>query len=377
MKVFVVGPIYPFRGGIAHSNRVLCENLSKNHDVTAISFSRMYPKILYPGKEQKEANIDDSFSVRTEYALDSMNPLSWLSVADRIKKERPDWVVFQWWHTFFTPMYWTIAKFGKNPKTRFSVVCQNVLPHEESRIHEKLTRLFFKKIDYFITLSSSDRAILKQLMPSAKSNWITESTYEKQFGKSPSQAQARKKLGITGDALLFFGFVRPYKGLKFLLDAMPQILRAKPDITLMIVGEFWNDKQEYLDRIERLGLKERLLIVDRYVANDEVPAYFAAADAVVLPYVSSTESGIIQLAYGLNTPVITTAVGGNVDLIEHGKTGMLCKAEDAADLARVVLEFYEQALRAPIKDGMTKNADLFRWTPAKEAVFFNQSTNQQ
>ncbi len=375
MKVFVIGPIYPYRGGIAHSNRVLCENLSKNHELTAISFSRMYPKFLYPGKEQKEAKEDASFAVHTEYALDALNPLTWFSVADKIKKEKPDWVVFQWWHTFFTPMYWTIVNFGRNPATRFSVICQNVLPHEESKIHEGLTRIFFNQIDYFVTLSSSDLKILKSLMPNAKANWITESTYEKQFGKLPSKTQARKELGLKSDALLFFGFVRPYKGLKYLLQAMPQLLAQKPDLTLMIVGEFWDDKKEYLDLIKELKIEKNLLIVDRYVANDEVPAYFAAADAVVLPYVSSTESGIIQLAYGLNTPVITTAVGGNVDLIAHGKTGMLAKPEDAMDLANVVMEFYTKNLDEKIRNGMKANADLFHWTAQKEALFFNQKSD--
>ncbi|MBS3061371.1 MAG: glycosyltransferase [Candidatus Diapherotrites archaeon] len=376
MKVFVVGPIYPFRGGIAHSNRILCENLQKKHDVTAISFSRMYPKILYPGKEQKEVTEDASFAVKTEYFLDSMNPLTWFKVADRIKKEQPDWVVFQWWHTFFAPLYWTIAKFGKNQKTRFSVVCQNVLPHEESKVHESLTKFFFGKVNYFITLSSSDLQILKKLLPSANANWITESTYETQFGQKSSKAEARKKLGVKGNAILFFGFVRPYKGLEFLLRAMPELLKKKHDLTLMIVGEFWNDKKEYFNLMDELKIKDHLLIVDRYVANDEVPTYFSAADAVVLPYVSSTESGIIQLAYGLNTPVITTAVGGNVDLIEHEKTGLLCRPKDPADLAQTVLSFYQKDLEGPIKKGMRQNADLFRWTSEKESVFFNQKQSK-
>ncbi len=372
MNVFVIGPIFPFRGGIAHSNRVLCENLSQNHEVTAISFARMYPKFLYPGKEQKEVNADPSFKVKTEYVLDSMNPMSWISLANRIKKEQPDWVVFQWWHTFFTPMYWTIAKLGKNPNTKFSVICQNVLPHEESKVHEKLTRFFFNQIDYFITLSSSDLKILKQLVPQARANWITESTYESQFGQMPSKEEARKKIGLTGDAILFFGFVRPYKGLKFLLQAMPEIVKKKKDLTLMIVGEFWTDKKEYFDLMDELKIGKNLLIVDRYVSNEEVPSYFAAANAVVLPYTSSTESGIIQLAYGLNTPVITTAVGGNVDLIAHEKTGMLCQSENSADLARVILEFYGKNLEVRIKGGMKQNADLFQWTAQKEALFFNQ-----
>lgn len=380
MKVFCIGPIYPYRGGVAHSNRIQCENLAKNHDVTAISFTRMYPSFLYPGKEQKETKADPSFGVRTQYMLDFLNPFSWLAVARKIKKEQPEWVTFRWWHTIFTPMYWTIVTFGRNPKTKFSAVCGNIIQHESSGLHNLLNgllhnplqSLFLGSLDYLITFSKSDLHEVHRLFPGKPAAWITESTYETQFGKMPSQKEARKQLKVSGDAIMFFGFIRPYKGLKFLLQAMPRILEEKPNLTLMIVGEFWNDKQDYLDLIKEHHLESRVLIVDKYVSNAEVPTYFAASDAIVLPYVSSSESGIIQLAYGLNTPVITTAVGGNVDLIEHGKTGMLCKSENPADLARVVIEFYDKELSAPIRKGMKLNADLFKWTPTKEAVFFNQ-----
>lgn len=381
LKIFVIGPIFPFRGGIAHSNRVLCENLSKSHQVTAISFSRMYPEFLFPGKSQKEVNSGPDFSIPTEYVLDSVNLLSWKKIADKIKKEEPDWVVFQWWHTFFAPAYWTIAKFGKNPQTKFLVICQNLSQHEGSVahnvlnafLHYPLTKLFFAQVDRFITLSSSDLKDLKTLLPTAHADWITESTYETQFGEKPSKEEARKKIGIQTDAILFFGFVRPYKGLKFLLQSLPIVLKKKPDLKLIIVGEFWNDKKEYFDLIEKLGLSKNLLIVDKYVSNEEVPAYFAAADAVVLPYTSSTESGIIQLAYGLNTPVITTAVGGNVDLIENEKTGMLCKPENPTDLAKKILDFYEKNFEKTIQQGMKANADLFKWTAEKERVFFGKT----
>jgi glycosyltransferase involved in cell wall biosynthesis len=373
MRVFAIGPIYPLRGGIAHSNRILCENLSRENEVVAISFSRMYPALLYPGRAQKELNSDSSFAIDADYALDCLNPLSWLKVAARIRRERPDRVLFQWWHTFFAPMFWVIAAFGGNRKTRFGAICQNVLPHEESRLHEFLTRFFFRRIDYFIALSGSDLRIMRRLMPRKRAAWITESTTESQFGKKPAKREARAALGLEGDTLLFFGFVRPYKGLKYLIEALPIILGERPGLKLMIVGEFWRDREEYLGLIRELGLQSAIMIVDRYVSSDEVPTYFAAADAVVLPYLSSTESGIIQLAYGLNEPVITTAVGGNVDLIEHGKTGMLCEPADPRDLARAVLEFYSRGLERPIREAMLANAELFSWTKRKEDVCLDRA----
>jgi glycosyltransferase involved in cell wall biosynthesis len=373
MKVFAIGPIYPLRGGIAHSNRVLCENLAARHEVAAVSFSRMYPKLLYPGKEQRELHDDPGFAVKVEYSLDCLNPLTWLRVARRIRREQPDRVLFQWWHTFFAPMFWTIVRFGRNKKTQFGVVCQNVLPHEDSWIHNLLTRFFFRPVDYFITLSSSDLSIMKELFPTKRAAWITECTTESQFAAPPSRTEARKRLGFDGDALLFFGFVRPYKGLKYLLAAMPAILAARPGLRLFIVGEFWHDREEYFKLIERLGLRDHLAIVDRYVSNEEVPTYFAASDAVVLPYLSSTESGIIQLAYGLNLPIITTAVGGNVDLVAHGKTGMLCAPGSSSSLAEAIIDFYANDRGPSIRKGMLGNRDLFKWTEAKERICLNAS----
>ena len=371
MKIFVVGPIYPFRGGIAHSNRILCENLGRNHEVTAISFSRMYPRFLYPGRGQKEANLDPRFKVKTEYSLDSLNPLSWRRAAGRIRNEQPDRVIFQWWHTFFLPMYWALARWGRNPRTQFGIVCQNVLPHENSELHERLTRTFFNLSDYFVALSSSDLKLLNSLVSGKPARWITECTYESQFAQMPPRSAARTKLGLQGDVLLFFGFVRPYKGLMFLLRAMPQILRARPDLTLMIVGEFWKDKAMYSELIAELSIGSHVMIVDRYVGNDEVPLYFAATDAVVLPYVSSSESGIIQLAYGMNVPIITTRVGGNVDLIVHETTGILCRPESPDALARAVIDFYGRHMETRIRAGMRANAGLFQWTADKEAAVLN------
>jgi glycosyltransferase involved in cell wall biosynthesis len=371
MRVLVIGPIYPYRGGIAHSTRLLCECLGERNEVTAISFSRMYPERLYPGKSQKEIGVDPDFRVKTEYILDSMNPLTWIRLARRIRRERPDRVIFKWWHTFFTPMFWTIARLGRNGSTLFAAICHNVLPHDEMRVHSFLARTFFRTLDYFVTLSKSDLGILRSLMPGKPATWITESTYETLLGDVPSRKEAWEALGLSSSAILFFGFVRPYKGLKFLLEALPLVLRKKPDVTLLVVGEFWNDKCDYQRQIEALGIGSWVTIVDRYVSNEDIPMYFSAADAVVLPYLSSTESGIIQLAYGLNTPIITTAVGGNVDLIENGKTGMLCRPEDPEDLARAILEFYEKDLDAPIKAAMRENADLFRWTERKENAVLN------
>jgi len=370
MKIAVIGPISPYRGGISHSNTVLCKNLSRRNSVTPISFKRMFPKLLYPGKTQKDPAAEKPKNMRILDVLDSINPLNWISIYRFVKKEKFDLLAFQWWSPFFTPSYTTIAWLvRKFTKTRVSVVCQNVTSHEDKFLDRFLTGIFFRKADFFITYSSSDKKDVKKLIPKAKVEYIVEGTYDMQLGKPLEKARAKKSLGFKGKNIMFFGFVRDYKGLPYLLKALPLVLKNH-DVTLHIVGEFWEDKNQYLKEIESLGIKNRVKIVDRYVSDKEAVAYFSASDAVVLPYTSSTESGIIQLAYGLNTPVITTDVGGNKDLIEEGKTGLLATPKNPEDLAKKITLFYSKSLERKIKAGMEKNKAVFLWTKEKERKFF-------
>ncbi|MCD6479113.1 MAG: glycosyltransferase [Candidatus Diapherotrites archaeon] len=365
MRVVVIGPVKPFRGGIAHSNTILCRNLAKKNDLLAISFKRLFPKFLYPGRFQKE-DSEPASEFKSEFIIDSINPLSWFRAVKRIKEFKANVVVFQWWTTFLVPCYWFIANRVKK-HCRVSVVCQNVLPHEESRIHLFLTKLSFRNVHHFVTLSRADEKLLKSIMPKAKVKTIVEPTYEQIVGlKKIAKNKARKLLGIEHEkVLLFFGFVRPYKGLRYLIEALPEVLK-KHNCLLLIVGEFWEPKEQYLELIEKLGIKENVRIVDRYVPNEEVPLYFNASDAVVLPYVSSTESGIIQLAYGYNIPVITTRVGGNPDLIEHKKSGLLVKPCDAKALAKAINYFYDKKMEIKFKQAMKEKVHVFEWTEEKE-----------
>lgn len=365
MRVVVIGPVKPFRGGIAHSNTILCKNLAKKHRLLAISFKRLFPKWLYPGRFQKEKGKAPK-EFKTEFILDSINPLSWLKVVKRIRKFNADVVIFQWWTTFLAFCYWFLARMLKK-RCRICVICQNVLPHEESRIHLFLTKFFFKQAHSFVTLSKAEEKLLKKIMPKARVKTIIEPTYERIVGlKRIPKAKARKKLGIKhAKVLLFFGFVRPYKGLKYLLKAMPTVLK-KHNCLLLIVGEFWEPKEEYIGLIKKLGIERNVKIIDRYVLDDEVGIYFSASDAVVLPYTSSTESGIIQLAYGYNLPIITTSLGNAPDVIEHGKSGLLVKPRSPKALANAILLFYDNNLEKKFRKEMKRKKKIFEWNKEKE-----------
>lgn len=365
MKIIIIGPLPPYRGGIAHSNYILCNNLSKNNELTAINFSRLYPKFLYPGKFQ-EIGKQQKTSFKVLNQLDSINPLSWIKVFLTIKKEKPERVFFQWWHTFFTPAYFTIAvltKFFTNTKTGMNIHC--ALPHEEGFIHKVLTGIMFRAIDSFNALSKSNMKDVLRLKRNADVKFIPEPTYSDYF------PQKFIRNGVK-NRILFFGFVRKYKGLHYLLDAMPTVLEKKPELKLDIVGEFWHDKSDYTEKIRKLGIGKSIKIIDKYVKDDEVAGFFADSDAVVLPYVSSTQSGIIKLALGFKTPVISTDVGGNKDIIKSGVNGLLVKPRDSEALAKAIIEFYEKKLNKKFGKEIIKDIEELKWSKEKEKIFLRK-----
>jgi glycosyltransferase involved in cell wall biosynthesis len=377
MKIVVVGPIFPFRGGIAHSNRLLCEALQQRHDVTCVSFSRLYPAVLFPGKSQKEAELDESFQVPTEYLLDSINPLSWTATAKRIVKMKPDWVVIHWWHTGFAPCYHALARYvKKNSDVKISILCHNFLPHDAAHgLHRFIAKPFFKYADCLVAFSSSVEAELKKEFPKKPSGWFVEPSYDKAIAsiKMVSRSLARKKLGLsTGDVLLFFGFVRKYKGLDFLLEALAQSAK-KRNVTLLVAGEFWEDKKHYEKKIVGLGIEKNVRIFDDYIPPEQVLVFFAATDALILPYVSSTNSAVLKMAFGFQTPVIATALKAHRDIIKDGQNGLLVKPKDSDSLAKAIDSFFEKKMAEKMRQNMKKQKGLFDWTPAKEKILFNSA----
>ncbi|VVB99025.1 D-inositol-3-phosphate glycosyltransferase [uncultured archaeon] len=365
MKIVIVGPLPPYRGGIAHSNYILCRNIAKGNDLTAISFSRLYPKSLYPGKFQ-EIGAPPEYGFKVESILDAINPLNWIMVSLKIRELNPEQVTLQWWHTFFTPAYFTIAVMAKLlTKAKVSMVVHNALPHESSFLHRILTRIMFSQADFFVALSASDVENIKALKKGAKAGFLQEPAYSDYFAGGNDAKNGLKH------RVLFFGFVREYKGLHYLIDAMPAILKELPGMKLDIVGEFWKDKGEYLAQISGLGIGSSVNVIDRYVRDEEVGDIFSGADAVILPYVSSTHTAVVQLAAGFGLPVISTDVGGNRDVIESGKNGILVKPKDSMAIADAVVKFYKKGLWKEFRQEMKSKAGVLGWNREKEAVFFN------
>ncbi len=366
MKIVAIGPIKPYRGGIAHSNEMLCTNLSKNHEVKAISFKRLFPKIIYPGRFQVSGNRKNNGK------LDSINPLNWAITKKEIADFDPDFIVFQWWTTFLWPCYSALALGLKAKKI---AVCQNVFPHHEGALkkftgflHELLTKNFLGSMDRLVAMSNSDKKILQNIFPGKETGLYLELMYEIAGIKSHgfTREKARKMLGVkNANVLLFFGFVREYKGLKYLLEAMPDIVK-KTNARLFIVGEFWQRKSNYLQLIEKLGIKDNVVIVDEYVPDSEVPKYFMASDLLVLPYTSISESGVIRMALNFNLPIISTNVGGNPDHIEDGYNGFLVEPENPPMIAEKAIEFFEKKLFRKMSVAMKEKKKGLVWGPEKE-----------
>lgn len=377
-KIILIGPVYPYRGGISHYTGLMYRELSKHYDVEMLSYKMQYPKILFK-KEQRDYK-NDSFKIdETNFMINTANPFNIIRTANYIKKKKPDMVIIQWWHPYFAPCYFLLAKFMG--KQNLTFVCHNVFPHERFPLDKKLTRLTLKNGKHFIVHAKEEEAELRQIMPSPDCRVTPHPSYNAFCFEHMTKAQAREKLGLSMDekVLLFFGFVRPYKGLKYLIAAMPKIKEQLGNVKLLIVGEFGSaeDKERYENQIKELAetnkgtvkeLETSIVIYDGYMPDREVEKYFAACDMVVLPYESATQSGIVQIAYGFGKPVTVTNVGGLPDVVSDGRTGYVVPPQDEKVLAEAVVRYFAEDKEAEFTGNIAAEAYRFSWERMGEVV---------
>jgi glycosyltransferase involved in cell wall biosynthesis len=357
MKITLIGTAYPLRGGIAHYNALLAGALAERHEVRSITFSRQYPSLLFPGKSQEESPGAGGVEPAPRL-IDSINPVNWLRVGSLIRKQAPDLLLFKYWLPFFGPCFGTIARRARaNGHTRVICICDNVLPHERRPGDVAFTRYVFRSVDGFIVQSDAVERELKGFWKGAPYRNVPHPVYTT-FGEPLDRAEARKTLGITAPrVLLFFGYVRKYKGLDTLLDAVAR-LPHNLGVHLIVAGEFYDPERAYRDQINALKIGDRVTLRSDYLPNEEVRTYFSAADAVVLPYRSATQSGITQIAYNFGTPVIATDVGGLREVVLEESTGLIVPPENPAALADAITRFYtggrEQKFRKQIQQEKLK-----------------------
>jgi glycosyltransferase involved in cell wall biosynthesis len=367
MKIVIVGTAYPLRGAMAQLNAILGWHLSKRHAVEIVSFKRQYPKLLFPGKTQ----IDPSkplFQLPTRPLIDSINPFTWIKAARYIRSRQPDLVIFRYWLPFFAPCFGVISFLVRRDKrTKVLFICDNVVPHERHFADVSLTKFAFHFADYFIVQSRSVESNLHEFAPNARYAFVPHPIYNV-FGDALPKEEARRRLGLVDErTVLFFGYVRRYKGLHLLLEAMPQILRHMP-VRLLIVGEFYDDEEAYKKEIQKLGLADHVTVNSQYIPNDEVALYFSACDAVVLPYISATQSGIVQIAYHFDKPVIATNVGGLAEVVIDNETGLIVAPLDPAKLSESIVRFYKEEKESTFVKNVKREKTKYSWDRMVEAI---------
>jgi glycosyltransferase involved in cell wall biosynthesis len=376
MYCILVGTAYPLRGGIAHYNALLASSLATRHKVETITFKRQYPAFLFPGTTQEEtgAGLHANPAPRL---VDSINPLNWVSVGRLLRQRKPDLLIFKYWLPFFGPCFGTIAKLVKrNRHTKVLFICDNVLPHEQRPFDKAFTRYAFRHVDYFIVQSDAVERELAAFWPGAITRNVPHPVYNT-FGSLVDKHEARRALGLSGDRiLLFFGYIRKYKGLDVLLEAMPEVLRHT-DVRLLVVGEFYDDESRYRSIVEQHGLAGRVLFHSAYLPNERVGLYFSAADAVVLPYRSATQSGIAQIAYNFNRPVLATDVGGLSEVVHDGVTGYVVPPDRPGALSDAILKFYNESREEEFSRNVRREKQKYSWDNLVNAIeeFAAQTTN--
>lgn len=359
MKITILSTAYPFRGGISNFNGLLYRELIKNNVVNVINFKRQYPALLFPGKSQY-AEDDIVEKIPSEQKIDSINPLNWIRVGIQIKQSKPDLLIFRYWLPFFAPCFGTISGIvKKNKKTRILVICDNVLPHEKRPGDKILTKYFLNKADYFIVLSDKVRDDLLSIKSNAKFRVLPHPVYSN-FGSSVSKDEARSKLKLTDKRLvLFFGFIRDYKGLDTLLKAMA--LLREEDIKLVVAGEFYSNSAYYLNLINKLKIINKVHLFTDFIPSSDVKYYFSAADAVILPYRDATQSGIVQIAMNFRKPVIATNVGGLGEVVRNNQTGFVVKKDNVEALAEAIRKFYKENRQSEFIENIEKELDKYSW----------------
>ncbi len=371
-SVVIIGPAHPLRGGLAsYDERLAREFISQGCTTTIYTFSLQYPGFLFPGTTQystEPAPKDIPIKVR----INSVNPFNWLSVGNELKNLRPDIIVVRYWLPFMGPCLGTILRrVKKNKHTKVVCIADNIIPHEKRPGDIPFTKYFVKPVDAFITMSEKVLTDLPTFTGSKPAKFVPHPLYDN-FGDKISKEEARRQLSISNEqkVLLFFGFIRKYKGLDILLDAMKVLKESGLPIAnckLLVAGEFYEDRKQYDEQIERLGIQDSLILKTDFIPDSEVKYYLCAADVVVQPYRNATQSGVTPLAYHFEVPMIVTNVGGLPSLVPDGKVGLIAEP-DAASIAEKVIEYFNKGNESFLPY-LVEEKKKYSWKKMTEAIF--------
>lgn len=370
MNITIIGSAHPLRGGgISTFNERLAEVLQEQgHNVVIYSFSLQYPSFLFPGKSQfTDEPAPKGLTIHS--AINSINPLNWISVGNRIKKEKPDLVIVRFWLPFMGPCFGTILRLvRKNKHTKIVAITDNVIPHEARPGDMAFTKYFLKSADAFVAMSKD---VLKDLgtFTNKPSAFSPHPVYDN-YGKAVNKTEACKHLMLNADEkyIMFFGFIRKYKGLDILLEAMNDERIKAAGIKLIVAGEYYDAKETYEQQIADYGIADNVCLFTEFIPNDEIRYYFSAADLVVQPYRSATQSGITQVAYHFEKPMVVTNVGGLPEVVPDGKTGFVT-SPDATEIATAILKFYQPDSIPNLEQNIKTEKQKYSWDTFTQSLF--------
>ena len=361
MRIALLGPLAPWRGGLAQYLGLLGDALTRHGEVRGVTFTRQYPAFLFPGGSQLDPEAErPHFPV--EALLDSIGPASWRRTAAALERFAPGAVILKWWMPFFAPGFASSVGPLRRRGTRMVLVCDNLVPHERRPLDLLLTRWMLRNSDGYLVMSESVERDLARLKPGAPARRVPHPFYA-QFDRGRwTRGSARAKLGLAADAevAVFFGYVRRYKGLDTLLEAWAAVRRERPAV-LIVAGDFYERPEPYRRLAAAAGGPEAVRMIEGYRSDDEVEALFRAADVAVLPYRSATQSGVTHVAYALGVPVITTDVGGLAETVSPGITGLIVPPEDPAALAAAIVRFFATGMGATLGEGVTALRATHSW----------------
>lgn len=366
----MVGPSYPLRGGLATFNERLARQLIKEgHTVKIITFSLQYPNFLFPGKTQFSPDPAPE-DLDIEVKVNSINPFNWLKVGLQLKKAKPDLIITRFWLPFMGPSLGTIARLAKNKRTKVLAIIDNMIPHEKRPGDRLLSKYFVKSIEDFVVMSRSVKEDMKQFISSKQKVLYRPHPIYDNFGPIANREESLQRLELdpSNQYLLFFGFIRDYKGLDLLLKAMADERIRKMNLKAVIAGEFYANEQKYQDLINELDIRSQLILRTEFIPSEDVRFFFGAADVVVQPYKSATQSGISQMAYHFEVPMIVTKVGGLPEIVPNEKVGYVTDV-DAKAVADAIVKYYSQDKESEFRAGVKVTKGKYSWEYFTEAIY--------
>ena len=369
MKIVILGTAHPFRGGLASYNeRLALEFQNQGHEVEIFTFTTQYPNFLFPGKSQYSEEPAPT-KIKITRKVSSVNPFNWIKIGNELKRMKPDILIVKYWLPFMGPCFGTIARrVKKNRHTKIITILDNIIPHESRIGDSRFTKYFIKPIDAFISMSRSVEQDLSTFDTVKPRDFNPHPIFDN-FGPALTKMDAQSKLNLDASKkyILFFGIIRDYKGLDLLLDAFAKMDREKLGLKLLVAGEYYSNEEKYQIQIKTLKLEADVIVVNKFIKDSEVGQYFCAADIIAQPYKNATQSGVTQIAYHFETPILVTNVGGLPEMIPHEKVGYVVE-KDPAEISAALTRYFTEQKEEEFKTNLKVEKQKYLWDKLTDKI---------